>query len=511
MLKSRYLIIFFAFAACVLLFSFQWRPGSKPATVNNDLSVEGIQITQMNVQQLYESINGKTLDEVEAFCQEVQFEFNRELYRSDNTVQASVYRQSLQTVDSDLYILELHGLVDLYHQYIVVQESGENLTYITTITPGNGTGCNAFRIEEDPASGTVWVVTTELVGRGTGVSQYDEVWYRLEKNSAIKDLQYYVQMHEWMSPSQLVFYQLKGNAVTQRHIDFSAQDTQDYHIEVHYQINFTDSSALGMEDVGDGFLFSAERMLCYVWDNDEKRFHLDPEHSTADQSLFEFSKDGIRKNFRPELSQLEKSGLKIKQDWLRKLKEKDFSELKGPEIVENLTNIDISNLNDEKNTEVILSLPEGFYTRKFKFPKAPNFEYHAEKNKTIDTVYSFEIYNSAQKDKFNLYGIEGYAGWFYDTSYYRNKPDTSRFPSRSTVKSKVYEGQTLLGQGEIFILECDITPKELRTEEFSTYEMIFAWIPIEQEDLAYNLAISVPLGEDSDQYIEMVKNILNCD
>lgn len=501
MLKSRYLIIFFAFAACVLLFSIPWW---------SNLSAEGSQMTQLNVQQLYESINGKTPDEVDSFFQEVQFEFNKELYQGKETVQASVYRQTLQSVNSDLYIFELHGQVEMYHQYIVMQETGEDLTYITTITPAGGTGCNEFRIEEDPVSGTVWVVTTELVGRGTGVSQYDEVWYRLEERSANKDLQYSVKMHQWMFPDQLVFYQIKGNAVTQGHVDVFTQNLQDYHVEVYYHIDFTDSSVLSMEDPGDGYLFGADRVICYVWDNDNKCFRIDPEHSTADQTLFEFNEEGIRRNFGPELKQLEKSELKIKQDWLRKLKGNNFSELKGPEIVENLSDIDISNMNDENNAVVVLSLPEGFYTRKLTFPKAPNFEYKAEKNKAIDTVYSFEIYNSAQKDKFNLYGIEGYAGWFYDTSYYRNKPDTAWFPSRSTVKGKVYEGQTLLGQGEIFILECDIMPKELRTEEFSTYEMIFAWIPIEQEDLAYNLAISVPLGEDSDQYVEMVKNILNC-
>lgn len=509
MQKSRYIIIFIAFTACVLLLSFPWRLDAEPTSGNGGLSDDpGI---PLNMQQLYEGTQGKTPDELEAFFQEVHIEFNKDLFQGQQTVQASVYSQLLQSIDSSLYILELHGLADMYHQYIIVQESEEVLTYKGSILSSGGSdGCHAFRIEEDPVSGTVWVVTEELVERGTGVSRYDEVWYRLSDSSVIKDLQYVTEMHMWMSPSDLVFYRIMGSAVTQNLIDYSARDAQKFHVKVQYHIDFTDSSALSMENVGDAFLFDADRTICYVWEPEQERFTIDPQHSSADQSLFEFSEEGLKKNFEPELRQLEKSKLKVKQDWIRKLNRLDFSKLEGPQIVENLTAIEISNLNDATNAIVTIELPEGFSVNMRVFPKAPNFEYHAEKNKSITTVYSFEIY-SDQKDKFMLYGTEGLVGWFYDTNFYRNKPDSSRFPNRSTLKGKVYEGQTLLGQGEIFVLECDIIPKELRTEEYSTFEMIYAWIPIEQEDLAYNLAISVPLGEDSGKYVEMVKAMLKCE
>jgi hypothetical protein len=38
--------------------------------------------------------------------------------------------------------------------------------------------------------------------------------------------------------------------------------------------------------------------------------------------------------------------------------------------------------------------------------------------------------------------------------------------------------------------------------------MVYAWIPIENEALAYNLTIRVPLGEQADGYIAIVKKML---
>ena len=104
-------------------------------------------------------------------------------------------------------------------------------------------------------------------------------------------------------------------------------------------------------------------------------------------------------------------------------------------------------------------------------------------------------------DKFNQYGVKGLAGEFYMPSYYRDQPESSRFPNHSEVRSRVYSDETVLGQGEIFVLNCDL-PREMRTDQYSTYDMIYAWIPIKDEVLAYNLSISVPLGEKDDGYIE---------
>lgn len=174
----------------------------------------------------------------------------------------------------------------------------------------------------------------------------------------------------------------------------------------------------------------------------------------------------------------------------------------------NLKSMEIENLNDENNSKVIIDLPEGWYAKEKIFEKAPSFEYNAEKNKHIKRVSSFEIYNSAKTDKYNLYGDKGLAGEFYIQAYYRDQPESTRFPNHCSVKSRVYSGETVLGQGEIFILDYDL-PREMRTEEYSTFDMVYVWIPIEDEALAYNLSIYVPLGEKEDEYIEMVKKMLN--
>lgn len=188
----------------------------------------------------------------------------------------------------------------------------------------------------------------------------------------------------------------------------------------------------------------------------------------------------------------------------------NISKATGPEIVDNLKSIEIDNLNDEKNSKVVLSLPKGWYAKELIFDKAPNFEYNEEKNKQIQKVYSFEFYNSMKTAKFNQYGIKGLAGEFYTQNYYKDQPESSRFPNHSEVKSRIFSGKTVLGQGEIFIFDCDLL-KEMRTDKYSTYDMIYAWIPIKGEALAYNLSISVPLGEKDGDYIDMVKKILSVD
>ena len=181
-----------------------------------------------------------------------------------------------------------------------------------------------------------------------------------------------------------------------------------------------------------------------------------------------------------------------------------------PEIIDNLKSIEIENLNDEKNAKVVLSLPEGWYARKLIFDRTANLEYNAEKNKQIEEVYHYEIYNEMKKDDFNHYGIEGLAGEFYIQNYYRDQPESTRFPNHCQVKNKVYTGDTVLGEGEIFILDCDL-PRELITEKYSTYDRVYVWIPIENEALAYNLSINVPLGEKDEGYVEMLKKLLKAD
>ena len=125
-----------------------------------------------------------------------------------------------------------------------------------------------------------------------------------------------------------------------------------------------------MADEWDAFLFSADRNVRYVWNPDEKRFHIDSDQSTGDTSLFDFSKQGLVKNFKNELEKLEKSELKLKQDWLQKLLEREFTELNKPEVVENLNTIEIMNMNDDKNA--LLSASRRLQREK-RFPESSEF------------------------------------------------------------------------------------------------------------------------------------------
>jgi hypothetical protein len=511
MIKSRYVIIFAAFFICVLLFSIQWKIDATPATAGNSSANNEAPEQPGNIfvpAELYEKVNRTVPEEVYSLFSSVNIEFNKDLYSNNELIQANLYQHPLQKSEDEVYILELSQSGVNWH-YIILQGNAEASVYKGSIVlPGKRTNGNNFRIVEDLMSETVWIVMRELVGSGTGFAQYDEVWYRISNRSIVKDLQYIIKTHQWMSLSQLVFYTVDGTATGQSHVNMNSSDASGFYIDVQYRFQFFDSSALTMDNEWDAFLFGADRKIRYVWNADAKRFNIDGIHSDGDSSLFDFSKQGLRKNFRYELEKMQKSDQKVKQDWLEKAKLREIIELQGREIVDNLNTIEIMNLNDEHNATVVLTLPEGFSVRKLAFPKAPNFEYRSEKNKAIDTVYSFEIHSTEKTDSFRFYGTDGLAGWFYDTSYYRNKPEDARFPSNSMVKAKVYEGETVLGKGEIFILECDILQEEVKTDKYSTYELIFAWIPIENEDLAYNLTLSVPLGEESEKYAEMVKSIL---
>lgn len=457
---------------------------------------------------LANEINGKTTDEVKMILDQYNLEYDETMVTNNDRIQTQLYRQTLQSTGSGLYILALCGQIDSSWMFIAILDNGkayENRGSI--ILSGGQTSPDAFRIEEDPASETVWIVVREPVEQGMGIHQYDEVWYRLSDRSLVRDLQYVAEKHDWVSPEQPYFYDLKGTASTKKHIHISESQAYDYYIDVQYEIKLTNSDVFGFPNEEDGLLFTAYRQLRYVWQPDENRFHLDAESSNADETLFDFSTQAILENYSVELEKLSESRIQAKLDWLDKLINPETN-MNMPDVHENLRVMEFANLNDAANANVVLSLPEGFTASKRVFQKASNFEYNAEKNRGIDTVYTFQIFSTKHKDKFNQYGIEGLAGWFYDTSYYRDEPDNVRFPNKSVLKEKVFEGNTALGEAEIFILTCDIVPKELRTEEHSTYELVYAWIPIEDEDLAYNLGISVPLGEDSGLYVDMVKNTL---
>ena len=187
--------------------------------------------------------------------------------------------------------------------------------------------------------------------------------------------------------------------------------------------------------------------------------------------------------------------------------EKDNSVTSNPEGIENLVQIEVENLNDSKNTVEKILLPEGWYANAYIYDKAPDFEYQDEKNKHIQKVSWYEIFNYEKKDTLFYFGSRGIAGEFNTISYYRDQPEVTRFPNHSVIKNKEYVGNTILGDGEIYVLTCDIADM-LKTKEYDTHEMVYAWMPIKNEELAYVLSVNVPLGEKAEPYIELVEQML---
>jgi hypothetical protein len=75
------------------------------------------------------------------------------------------------------------------------------------------------------------------------------------------------------------------------------------------------------------------------------------------------------------------------------------------------------------------------------------------------------------------------------------------------ITDTIYQGETKIGKGAIYLLECDL-PDDQVTGRYSTYDMVYALIPIQNEILAYNISLFVPLGEEYDNYIEIMKEML---
>lgn len=179
----------------------------------------------------------------------------------------------------------------------------------------------------------------------------------------------------------------------------------------------------------------------------------------------------------------------------------------GPEVIDGLKAMTVDNLNDPENAEITIPLPGDWHAKRYVMDIASDFEFQSSKNKQKKQDYEYEIYkNEIGADDYNFY-TKGIVGRFSMLSYYHEETERARFPNHCAVKSRVFSGRTSLGQGEIFILDCDL-PKDERTQKYGTYEEIYAWIPIDNEILAYNLALDVPLNEDSARYVDIMKRML---
>lgn len=159
------------------------------------------------------------------------------------------------------------------------------------------------------------------------------------------------------------------------------------------------------------------------------------------------------------------------------------------EYINNLKEMEVINLNNSNNATSRLLLPTNWRANKAIYKTVDSFEFKQQKNKGIKELYSYEIFNEKNS-------IEGYLEF-----------NGGGIPNHCVVEKIIYSGSTKLGNGIIYLLECSL-PKEKTTEKYNTYNRIFSIIPIENEVLVYSLSISVPLGENKDKYIEIIKEML---
>jgi hypothetical protein len=172
--------------------------------------------------------------------------------------------------------------------------------------------------------------------------------------------------------------------------------------------------------------------------------------------------------------------------------------LPSPAPQENVSTMDIVNLNSMDNRHVLLKLPDTWSATKQSYNFDDSFVYKQDKNKGIRKGHAYTILDD-KKEKI---------GEYYNIGYYPDQPNGASLPNHCEPVSPKFDGETKLGTGQIYLLNCDIMPKEKRTEKIKTFDQIYVVIPIEGETQAYNFSFSVPLGESSDRYLKIMKEML---
>ncbi len=119
------------------------------------------------------------------------------------------------------------------------------------------------------------------------------------------------------------------------------------------------------------------------------------------------------------------------------------------------------------------------------------------------SVFSFLMKDPSKAAQFpkNIFGS------FKTVDYSIFPLQDEKFLSNSVVKENLYSGMTVVGEGEIFLLE----KIEIENNESIPLEIIYAWIPIEGETKAYQLYVYVPPGESNISYFKMIKQFLQAE
>jgi hypothetical protein len=165
---------------------------------------------------------------------------------------------------------------------------------------------------------------------------------------------------------------------------------------------------------------------------------------------------------------------------------------------ETVSTMDIVNLNSADNRHMLLKLPDTWSATEQSYNFDDSFVYKQDKNKGIRKGHAYTILDD-KKEKI---------GEYYNIGYYPDQPNGASLPNHCVHVLPKFAGETKLGRGQIYLLSCDIMPKEERTEKFKTFDQIYVVIPIEGETQAYNFSFSVPLGDSADRYLKMMKEML---
>ncbi|EFM10921.1 hypothetical protein PaecuDRAFT_2171 [Paenibacillus curdlanolyticus YK9] len=157
----------------------------------------------------------------------------------------------------------------------------------------------------------------------------------------------------------------------------------------------------------------------------------------------------------------------------------------------------VVNYNDSDNSELIIKLPDNWTVTTEKRQVVDQFKFKQSKNNKISnyTVYHFDDGKSGQSSVLDL------------ISYYKDQPNGAALPNHCSIKNTEYEGDTKLGHGVVYILNCDL-PSEQATKENTTYDRVYALVPIEGEEKAYNFDAPINSRANAEDYIKNIISIL---
>ncbi|MBI9011793.1 MAG: DUF4431 domain-containing protein [Clostridiales bacterium] len=182
--------------------------------------------------------------------------------------------------------------------------------------------------------------------------------------------------------------------------------------------------------------------------------------------------------------------------WIMKSKETSVSPERNDPSEPCITCIEIQNLNDEHNAVVELSLGNGWIARKVTGAWSEHM-----KDKLADNLSLASILN--ERTEYYIYDEnEKEVGWFgiterlYDT-------DESCFPSQYQSKEMCYEGPTKLGEGTIYLIR--LGDGHENADQKMEYHAI---IPINDETLTYNFILRISEGENEEDTLDVLKDIL---